>query len=134
MEYCPGIDLALHLAKRKDFGYFNEAETRFYISELILAIEYLHSHNIIYRDLKCENILISSDGHVKLTDFGLAKSGIQKGETASSFCGSPAYLSPEMLSSHEVGFHSDIYGIGTVIYELLTGDPPYYHDDAQIMY
>lgn len=73
-------------------------QAKLYIAEVILAIEYLHSKNIIYRDLKPENIAIDSTGHIKLLDFGLSKEG-QIGEViAESFCGSPAYLSPELVN------------------------------------
>jgi serum/glucocorticoid-regulated kinase 2 len=113
---------------------FNEDECRFYIAELLLAIEHLHSLNIIYRDLKPENILIHTDGHIKLADFGLAKEGIGENDLAMSFCGSPAYLSPEMLKNKGVGRSADIYGIGTVFYELLMGMSPYYDDDIPTMY
>jgi serine/threonine protein kinase len=76
---------------------------------VILAIEYVHSLNVIYRDLKPENILINNDGHIKLADFGLAKEGINDKQFAKSFCGSPAYLAPEMLTNKGVGKSSDIY-------------------------
>ena len=72
-------------------------------------MEYIHQLNIIYRDLKPENILIDNDGHVKLADFGLAKENVADNKTAKSFCGSPAYLAPEMLLNKGVGKSSDIY-------------------------
>lgn len=83
-----------HLLKR---GKFAENEAKFYIGELILAIEYLHNANILYRDLKPENIFIDQTGHIKLGDFGLSKENITAEDHAKSFCGSPAYLSPEMV-------------------------------------
>jgi len=112
LDYCPGGDLSLHLAKR---GFFLEDEARFYLAELILAMEHLHSLNVIYRDLKPENILTTADGHIKLADFGLCKEGVRDTDIAKSFCGSPAYLSPEMLKSRGVGKAADIYGIGIEI-------------------
>lgn len=115
-------------------GVFNEEQTRFYIAELLLAIEEIHRFDVIYRDLKPENILLASDGHIKLADFGLAKEGVNDQGKTKSFCGSPAYLSPEMLSQKGTGKASDIYGIGTVFYELLIGEPPYYSDDIPTMY
>ena len=75
LEYCPNGDLAYHLSKRE---IFEENEACFFIAEIVLAIEYIHTQNIIYRDLKPENILIDDNGHMKLTDFGLAKQGISR--------------------------------------------------------
>ena len=99
---------------------FNEDEARFYIAELLLAIEHLHEKKIIYRDLKPENVLLDGTGHLKLADFGLSKQ-VGNDDKTKSFCGSPAYLSPEMLSQKGVGKESDLYGIGTVLYEFLIG-------------
>ena len=113
---------------------FTENQARFYIAELILAIEYLHSLNIIYRDLKPENILIGNDGHLKLTDFGLAKQmPNQYGNRSLSFCGSLLYLSPEMVMKKNPGKEIDIYGIGAILYELLSGFPPFYNQDPTTM-
>ena len=106
LDYCPGGDLAYHLNKRQ---IFDESEAKFFIAETILAIEYIHSLNIIYRDLKPENILIDDEGHAKLADFGLAKEGVSDKNNAKSFCGSPAYLAPEMLQNKGVGKAADIY-------------------------
>lgn len=131
LDYCPTGDLSLHLANK---GMFTEEESKFYIAELILAVEHLHSKNIIYRDLKPENILTNSDGHIKLADFGLSKEGVKDNEVTKSFCGSPAYLSPEMLKNRGVGKPADIYGIGTVLYEMLTGESPFYSEDIPKMY
>jgi len=99
-----------------------------------LAIEYLHKLNIVYRDLKPENILISDEGHIKLADFGLSKIGVDNSKRSGSFVGSPAYLTPEMLSEQISGKFSDIYGIGAMLYEMLEGDPPYYDEDISAMY
>ena len=131
LDYCPGGDLAYHLGIK---DIFEENEARFFIAEVLLAIEYIHSLNIVYRDLKPENILIAADGHIKLADFGLAKEGINKGSKAKSFCGSPAYLPPEMLSDSGVGKPADIYQMGAVLYEMLVGMPPFYTDNIQKLY
>jgi len=109
LDYCPGGDLATYLC---NCGTFFEDEARIIIAELILAIEHLHSLNILYRDLKPENILIGNDGHIRLTDFGLSKQNMLPGEVAKSFCGTPAYLAPEMLASRGVDRTVDLYGIG----------------------
>jgi serum/glucocorticoid-regulated kinase 2 len=80
------------------FRRFPEAVARFYFSEILLGIENLHKNDIMYRDLKPENILIDLDGHIKITDFGLSKDNFSHRSRATSFCGSPEYMSPDMLS------------------------------------
>lgn len=100
-------------------------------AEIILAFEYLHNKGIIYRDLKPENILLSNEGHIKLCDFNLSKEGIINNSRAFSFCGSPLYLSPEMLGSFGVGLASDIFGIGLIMYEIETGVPAFYSKTSQ---
>ena len=92
----------------------------------------MHSKKIIYRDLKPENILLDDKGHIRLADFGLSKQ--TDDETTKSFCGSPAYLSPEMLNQKGAGKESDLYGIGAVLYEFLIGEPPYFSDDIPTLY
>ncbi len=144
IDFCEGGDLSMHITNKQ---IFEEGEAKFYIAELVLAIEYLHEKNIIYRDLKPDNVLLGNtifthskhttgrDGHVKLSDFGLAKQIYgQDPPAALSFCGSPAYLSPEMLFKKGANKALDVYGIGTILYELLVGLPPYYDDDMKTMY
>ena len=131
LDYCPGNDLAYHLNKKQ---IFEEDEARFFIAEIVLAIEYVHSLDVIYRDLKPENILVDHDGHCRLADFGLAKENIGEKDFAKSFCGSPAYLPPEMLHSKGVSKAADIYQIGAVLYEFLVGFPPYYTENIKELY
>lgn len=95
MELCTGGQLFHFLAKRKRLC---EREAKFYICEIIVALEYLHSKNIIFRDLKPENVLIDINGHIKLSDFGLAKKVKSLFDLNKTFCGSPEYLCPEMLN------------------------------------
>lgn len=130
LDYCPGGDLSYHIVR----NLFEEDEARFFIAELILAIEHLHDMNVIYRDLKPENILIDSEGHIRLADFGLAKENVSDNKIAQSFCGSPAYLAPEMVNRRGVGKAADIYGIGAVLYEMISGTPPFYAHDLNTMY
>ena len=99
-----------------------------------MAIEYLHSQNILYRDLKPENILIAEDGHIKLTDFGLSKENISHKDLTNSFCGSPAYVTPEVLLRKGHGTSADLYGIGAILYELIVGYPAFYDEDLGQMY
>lgn len=95
LDNCPGGDLGKLLQKQ---GKLSEEVARIYIAEILLAIQYLHKREIIFRDLKPDNIVIDEEGHCKLTDFGLSKEGIDDNISAKSFCGSLAYLAPEMLA------------------------------------
>ncbi|KAH8070990.1 serine/threonine kinase [Aureococcus anophagefferens] len=113
----------------KTFGRkFPEQAARFYVAESLLALEFLHGNDVLYRDLKPENVLINADGHVTISDFGLSKPGVHdplKG--ARSMCGTPEYLAPEILrGTHEHGLAADWWTTGCLLYELLGGQPPWY--------
>ena len=125
LDYCPKGDLKYQI----DYSLLEEDEAKFYIAELILAIEYLHKNDILYRDLKPENILIDSEGHIKLTDFGLAKENLNNNIPNKTVCGTLQYLSPEVLNKEGATKASDIYGIGAILYHSVTGYPPFYSDD-----
>lgn len=124
LDYHPGGELFYHLSRR---GRFREHQARVFAAEITLALEYLHSMGIVYRDLKPENILIQNDGHIALTDFGLAKDGVTDPATgAKSFCGTPEYLAPEIIHRKGHGTAVDWWSLGMLLYELLTGLPPWY--------
>lgn len=92
---------------------------------MVLALGYLHERKIIYRDLKPENVLLDKDGYIRITDFGLSKSKIS-GQIATSICGTPEYLAPEILLKMGHGKQVDWWTLGCIMYELCTGLPPYY--------
>ena len=101
----------------------------------MLALEALHKEDIIYRDLKPDNIVIGADGHIMLTDFGLSREGVKRSNFgARSFCGSYAYLAPEMVRKVGHGKTVDWYLLGVILYEMLTGMPPYYNDDKNQLF
>jgi len=131
LEFCPGGELFFHLSRT---GRFTEGRCRFYAAEILLAIEYLHKMAIIYRDLKPENILLDAEGHVKLTDFGLSKEGIDDNFSARSMCGTPEYLAPEIVDKRGHGKAVDWYSTGTLVYEMLTGLPPFYSRDRRRLF
>ncbi|CAG9331419.1 unnamed protein product [Blepharisma stoltei] len=131
LQYCGNGDLEQLIENKR---YLNEKEAQFYIAEAILAIEYLHSVNIVYRDLKPQNILLDEDGHIRLADFGLAKENISKWNPAMTFCGSPAYLAPELLSKNGAWKPADIYSIGVNLYEMLVGHLPFNEQDVSKIY
>ena len=131
LEYCPGGDLAKHLNIEKKF---EEERAKFYLCEVLLALEDLHKRNIIFRDLKPENIVFDSEGHCKLTDFGLSKEGIDNNNCTKSFCGSIAYLAPEVLKKQGHGKAVDWYLLGVLLYEMLTGTTPYYDRNRNILF
>ena len=123
LEYCPGGDLSKHLSIEKKF---DEKRAKFYLCEVLLALENLHKRNIIFRDLKPDNVVLDEEGHCKLTDFGLSKEGIDNNQYTKSFCGSIAYLAPEVLKKQGHGKAVDWYLLGVLLYEMLTGTTPYY--------
>lgn len=96
MDFLNGGELFTHLRQEERFS---EEKIKFYAAEIILALEALHQNGIVYRDLKPENILIDHEGHIRLTDFGLSKSGIfkQKDDLTYTICGTPEYLAPEII-------------------------------------
>ena len=130
LELCPNGDLLGLILK---YSKLPEDTARFYTAETILALEYLHSLDIVYRDLKPANILIDSEGHAKLADFGLAKEDI-KNTPAMTMAGSPAYLPPEIVDRKGASTASDVYGLGVMLYELLTGNLPYYNQDIELLF
>lgn len=91
---------------------------------------FLHDHSVLYRDIKPENILIDADGYIKLADFGLARPNMSHDDEAYSFCGSPEYMAPEMLKQQGHTFAVDFYCLGALLYELITGLPPFYSRDT----
>lgn len=128
LDYCPNGDLGDLLTEHNSLP---EEKVKFYMSEVLLALEHLHDRDVLYRDMKPDNILLDADGHVKLADFGLAT---ETGDVLNTtFCGTLAYLSPEMLRRQGASKASDIYGWGAVVYELLTGDAPHYSADMPTM-
>lgn len=92
-----------------------EEHARFYSGEIILALHFLHSRGIIYRDLKLDNVLIDAEGHIKLTDYGMCKENIKDGDLTSTFCGTPNYIAPEILRGDEYGFSVDWWALGVLM-------------------
>uniref|UniRef100_A0A8C3V3X0 protein kinase C n=1 Tax=Catharus ustulatus TaxID=91951 RepID=A0A8C3V3X0_CATUS len=99
--------------------------TRFYSAEISLALNYLHERGIIYRDLKLDNVLLDSEGHIKLTDYGMCKEGLRPGDTTSTFCGTPNYIAPEILRGEDYGFSVDWWALGVLMFEMMAGRSPF---------
>lgn len=129
---CPRGDLATYLRRqglpaKKPYSHrcgnrLSESEARLVLSEVLLALEHLHKHGIVYRDLKLENILLDANGHVRLADFGLAHK--LSGRTK-SVCGTRNYVPPEMIRGWEYGFEVDMWSFGVLAWRLLTGRFPF---------
>ncbi|KAI9257832.1 camp-dependent protein kinase 2 [Helicostylum pulchrum] len=128
MDYVPGGELFSVLRRSKRFP---DHVAKFYAAEVILAIEYMHSKNVIYRDLKPENLLLDSQGHIKITDFGFAK---HVPDITWTLCGTPDYLAPEIIQSKGYGRAVDWWSLGVLVFEMLAGFPPFYDDDHLKLY
>jgi cGMP-dependent protein kinase len=123
LEHVRGIELFDVL---RGIGLVSRPLARFYISNLIIAIEYLHSNNIIYRDLKPENVMVESTGYLRLIDMGTAKRLLaSKGFRTFTMIGTPHYMGPEVLQSKGYSFTTDLWSIGVMLYEFLCGELPY---------
>lgn len=149
-DFKSGGELFWHLQRETRF---NEERAKFYIAELILALEHLHKYNIVYRcaytfflrfpfslslydrDLKPENILLDATGHVALCDFGLSKADLRPDELTTTFCGTTEYLAPEILLD-EQGYSKivDFWSLGVLLFEMCCGWSPFYAEDTQQMY
>ncbi|CAI9613582.1 unnamed protein product [Staurois parvus] len=127
MEYMPGGDLMMHIHA----NVFSQLATRFYSACVVLGLQFLHEKKIIYRDLKLDNLLMDSRGFVKIADFGLCKEGMGYGDRTSTFCGTPEFLAPEVLTDTSYTYAVDWWGLGVLIYEMLVGECPFPGDDEE---
>jgi len=127
MDFVPGGELFTLLRRSNRFP---DPVAKFYAAEVALALNHLHNEDIVYRDLKPENILLNADGHIKIADFGFAKSC----ETNTwTLCGTPDYLAPEIILQQRYNKSVDWYALGVLIYEMLSGLPPYHQTEVNHM-
>jgi len=127
MEYCQCGDLISHIGKKN----FNKARAKYYLSEVLLALEFLHSRDIIYRDLKLDNILLTVEGHIKLTDFGLCKGNMSWNTTTKTFCGTTEFIAPEILIGSPYTRAVDWWTFGVLIYEMIVKEAPFSGEDDE---
>ncbi|KAI4149252.1 MAG: hypothetical protein LQ340_004725 [Diploschistes diacapsis] len=131
LAFVNGGELFHHLQREQRFDV---NRSRFYTAELLCALECLHGFNVIYRDLKPENILLDYSGHIALCDFGLCKLDMKDEDRTNTFCGTPEYLAPELLLGQGYTKTVDWWTLGVLLYEMLTGLPPYYDENTNEMY
>lgn len=152
LDYKNGGELFHHMQRENSF---TEDRAKFYAAELVLALQALHQYGVIYRDLKPENVLLDSNGHMALTDFGLCKEQRSPDDNTDTFCGTAEYLAPEVLKGEGPLFVSpstffpflslilsrsgygravDWWSLGILLYEMITGLPPFFSENVQLMY
>ncbi|KAK7167011.1 hypothetical protein R3I94_001418 [Phoxinus phoxinus] len=127
MEYTAGGDLMMHIHA----DVFSETRSVFYSACVVLGLQFLHDNKIVYRDLKLDNLLLDTEGYVKIADFGLCKEGMGHGDRTSTFCGTPEFLAPEVLTDTSYTRAVDWWGLGVLIYEMLVGESPFPGDDEE---
>ena len=123
MDYLSGGDLRYHLSHRKA-SLFNENQTKFFLSNIIIALDYIHSKKIIHRDIKPENLLLDMNGYLRLTDFGIAV--FNKKEHKKESNGTAGYVAPEVILQQDYNYCSDFFALGVIGYEFMQGNRPYY--------
>mmetsp|Transcript_12516 Transcript_12516/g.37923 ORF Transcript_12516/g.37923 Transcript_12516/m.37923 type:complete len:869 (+) Transcript_12516:44-2650(+) len=128
MDYLGGGDLFFHLQQHR--GGFARKTVQFFVAEVLLALEYLHSCGVLYRDMKLENVLLDHYGHVCLADFGLSKMLNEDTDRTTTMCGTPGYLAPEILQSTPYGTNVDLWSLGVLMFELSTGVNPFLGRDT----
>jgi novel protein kinase C epsilon type len=131
MEYVTGGDLMFQIQRARRF---DEDRSRFYSSEIVCALLFLHKRGIIYRDLKLDNVMLDSEGHVKLADFGMCKEDILDGRTTSTFCGTPDYIAPEIVEERPYNSSVDWWALGVLMYEMMAGQPPFEADNEEDLF
>ncbi|VVC28232.1 Protein kinase domain,Protein kinase-like domain,Serine/threonine-protein kinase, active site, partial [Cinara cedri] len=119
MEYAAGGDLNWHI---ENYGAFTEPKAVFYAACVVLGVTYLHEHNIVYRDIKLNNLIMTTDGYIKIADYGLCKLNIGFGDRTSSFCGTAEFVAPEILIETSYTRSVDWWAFGILIYKMLVGE------------
>jgi len=131
LHFCPGGNMQQLITSHRRL---QEPLARLFSAEILTALSHLHERSIVFRDLKPENVVIDADGHSMLTDFGLSREGVRGFRGARSFCGSLAFLAPEILQQRGHGHPVDVYGLGVLMFAMLTGMPPFYHRDRDTLF
>ncbi|XP_069062490.1 protein kinase C delta type isoform X2 [Pleurodeles waltl] len=131
MEFLNGGDLMFHI---QDKGRFDLFRATFYAAEIVCGLQFLHSRGIIYRDLKLDNVMLDKDGHIKIADFGMCKENVSADNKATTFCGTPDYIAPEILQGLKYTFSVDWWSFGVLLYEMLIGQSPFHGDDEDELF